>query len=57
MTKVIVVDSGELLGGALLPTLLVLKHANNVAYLFRRVKYLILEIVPFNVYEERVNLS
>ena len=57
MTKVIVIDGGKLLSGALLPVLLILKHANSMAYPFRGVKYLVLEVISLNVCEESVNLS
>ena len=52
MAQVIVVDSRELLSGAPLPILLVLKHTNGVAYPLRGFNYLVLEIVPFDVRKE-----
>ena len=57
MTQIVVVNGGELFGWAPLPYLLVLKYTNNVAYLFRGVKYFILKVVSFNVYKKGIDLG
>ena len=41
----------------LFPYLLILKHTNNMAYLFYRVEYFILKVISFDVYKEGVDLS